>query len=52
MACRLFVRCDCYWGIVPAAIMAIAASNLFTRNIYREYTARKLHRAKKQPLLR
>jgi len=24
-------------GLVPAAIMSIAASNLFTRNIYREY---------------
>lgn len=29
-------------ALVPAAIMSIAASNLFTRNIYGEFTARKM----------
>ena len=36
-------------ALVPAAIMSIACGNLFTRNIYREFIASRLHARAREP---
>ena len=42
----------CIGALVPAAIMSIAAANLFTRNIYREYLNRTRRRSRRRGLAR
>lgn len=37
MVCWLRLRAIAIGAVVPASVMAIGASNLFTRNLYREY---------------